>query len=121
MKITMQRALRIKAALGLSLRGRRLLFEELRDLGCSIEGERKQIKLGKETVKDFVEVGNKHFRKEDLSETTKEPFASIKNLTIFINQHLDHLDEKGLLVWDETMNKDSVLVKIGADHGKKSS
>ena len=87
-------------------------------MGCSIEGERKQIKLAKEIVKDFVEVGNKHFRKDDLSETTKEPFASIKNLTIFINQHLDHLDEKGLLVWDEKMNKDSVLVKIGADHGK---
>ncbi len=49
---------------------------------------------------------------------TLVPFASIKNLTIFINQHLDHLDEKGLLVWDEKMNKDSVLVKIGADDGK---
>ena len=117
-KVSMQRALRMKVALGLSLRGGRLLFEELGELDCSIKVERKQINMTKEIVKDFVIVGNKLFLNDDLSVKSDVPFAMIKDLPVFVNQHLDHLDEKGLLIWDAEMNKDHVSIKIGADHGK---
>ena len=94
------------------------MFEELRELGCSIEGEKKQINLAKDIVKEYVLVGKKVFRNDDLSVTSEEPFSTIKDLPKFINQHLDQLEEKGLLIWDDDMKRDCVSIKIGADHGK---
>ena len=115
-----KRALALKESLGLSTRKARLLHESLRDLGVTVEGEKKQIKLANDIVRGFVSVQEKVFRNETLSETPTVPFAKITDLPKFLDQHLDNLSEKGLLTWRDGLDEDTILVKIGADHGKNS-
>ena len=47
-------------------------------------------------------------------------FAKIKNLPKCLDQYKDNLSEKGLLTWRDGLDKDTILIKIGADHGKNS-
>lgn len=113
-------ALALRESLGLSIRKARLLQSSLRDLGVVIEGEKKQLDLAKDIVKDVVSVQEKTFRNESLSETPTAPFAKIADLPKFLDQHLDKLNDKGLLTWCDGMDKDTINIKIGADHGKNS-
>ena len=113
-------ALALRESLGLSIRKARLLQASLRDLGVIIEGEKKQLELAKHIVANVVSVQDKTFRNENLSKTTTAPFAKIADLPKFLDQHLDKLNDKGLLTWCEGMDKDIINIKIGADHGKNS-
>ena len=118
--IDRKRALALKETLGLSSRKARLMQETLRDLGVSIEGEKKQMDLAKEIIQDFVSVKEKAFRTGCLSETIAVPFVKINDLSKFLDQHLDYLNEKNLLIWRDGIDRDTIIVKIGADHGKSS-
>ena len=68
----------------------------------------------------FVSVQEKVFRNESLSEMPSAPFAKINNLPKFLDQHLDNLNEKGLLTWRDGLDDSTILSKIGADRGKNS-
>ena len=115
-----KRALALKETLGLSSRKARLMHETLRDLGVCVEGEKKQIALAKEIIQKFVNVKEKAFRTGCLSEVTSVPFVKINDLPKFLDQHLNYLHEKQLLTWRDGIDDDTIIVKIGADHGKSS-
>ena len=118
-RLNQQQSLALKETLGLSSRKARLMGQSLREFGVHLAGEKKQREMVKEIVKEYVCVKQKHFHTEDLSKITKVSVTRLNNIPQYVDQRLSHLEEKGLLTWHNGgIPEDTILIKIGADHGK---
>ena len=53
-----------------------------------------------------------------MSQFISVPYFKLNNIPQFVDQHLDQLNEKGLLTWHSGLDESTILIKIGADHGK---
>ena len=112
-----EKALAMRAALGLSWTQHRKQKRILKRIGVRIESEKKQRQVQKDVRCGSVTIERKHlFRGDDTQ--AEMPVAYIDDIPQFVRNLLAQLEENNKLSrHNDVIPEDEIWVKIGGDHG----